>query len=440
MTGPIDSARDSRQARADGSTANGPVLLLVTTRSYRAGAFLKAARRAGRSIVVGSDRRQALASLHPQAHLTLDFGDIGRARDAIVAYDGAHPLAAVLAADDDGAALAAVAAEALGLPHHPAVAVEASLDKRRSRERWRAAGLPVPEWIVVPVDNDPVGLATRVRYPCVVKPVSMSASRGVIRADDPASFQIAFTRVAALVRDSVGRRALPVVLVEDYIPGVEVTLEGLMRGGDLEPLALFDKPDPLEGPFFEETIYVTPSRLSTAEQGAVIEMAGRAAAALGLRDGPVHAEFRLNPEGVWPLEIAPRSIGGLCSLALRFEPERSLEDVLLEQALGRGAARPQRERRASGVMMIPIPRAGRLAAVRGVEDAQRVDSIESVRITIPIGDRLVPLPEGARYLGFIFARAATPVEVERALREAHRALIFDIEPEHHAPGRPGRNP
>jgi hypothetical protein len=247
----------------------------------------------------------------------------------------------------------------------------------------------------------------------------------VIRANDAAELAAAFARAAAIVRAEPGAPAR--LLVEGYVPGPEVTLEALMDGGALLPLALFDKPDPLEGPFFEETIYVTPSRLDPAVQEAVTDMAARAAAALGLQHGPVHAELRIDRGKVWPLEIAPRSIGGLCSRALRFDADRTLEDVLLAHALGRLRGQPVREAAASGVMMIPIPRAGRLREVRGVEAARGIEAVEEVRITIPAGERLVPLPEGARYLGFIFARAATPEGVERALRRAHRSIEFDIE-------------
>jgi biotin carboxylase len=399
----------------------------MSTRTYRAGAFLDAARRGEVPVTVGSERAQALSPLNPAGHLTLDLGapaSVG----TIAAFAREHPLAAIVAADDDGALLAARASAALDLAHHPEPAVAVALDKRASREAFRAAGCPAPESNAVPLDADLPTLATRLRFPVVVKPLTLSASRGVIRADDPAEFAVAFARAAAIVRAEPA--APPMLLIESYVPGTEVTIEGLMDHGAFTPLAIFDKPDPLEGPFFEETIYVTPSRLDPAAQEAALAMAGRAARALGLSHGPVHAELRINAKGVWPLEIAPRSIGGLCSRALRFQPDRSLEDVLLEHALGRASEPPVRETAASGVMMLPIPRAGRLQAVRGVEAARAVAHVEDLRITATVGERLVPLPEGARYLGFIFARAKIPAMAEAALREAHRLLEFDIEAEH----------
>jgi biotin carboxylase len=275
-------------------------------------------------------------------------------------------------------------------------------------------------------------MASRVEYPCVVKPLSLSASRGVIRADDPTQFADACHRLMAILqRPDVAvsrRRSAQEILVERFIPGSEVALEGLLTNGQLRVLALFDKPDPLDGPFFEETIYVTPSRLPSAVQHQIASCTVEVASALGLRHGPVHVELRVNKHGPWLLEIAPRSIGGLCSRTLRFGDGLSLEELLLRHALGLDAEILERERLAAGVMMIPIPKAGILRQVTGQEHAKQVGGIEDIRITIPLGQEVVPLPEGSRYLGFIFARDSTPAGVELALREAHRRLTFVITP------------
>ena len=407
------------------------VLLLMTTTTYRASAFLEAARALGVPVVVGTDRTQALASLHPAGHLTLDFADPARAAREIAAFAQQHPLDAVLAADDDGTVLAAEAAEALGLEHAPVAAVRAARSKLATREAFARAGLSTPRFERFSIADDPGTVARRVRYPCVLKPLFLAASRGVIRANDGAELVAAFARIAALLRrPSLGARGgeeANSILVEDYIPGIEVALEGLVTAGRLRILALFDKPDPLEGPYFEETIYVTPSRLGARRQEAVVAATQRGIEALGLSRGPIHAELRLDDDRVWPLEIAPRSIGGLCSRALRFGDGISLEELILRHALGMEAGSLEREARASGVMMIPIPRAGILRAVGGIEEAKAVPGIEDLRITIPVGQEVVPLPEGSRYLGFIFARAKGPEGAENALREAHRRLRFDID-------------
>jgi biotin carboxylase len=420
------------------------VLILMTTTTYRAGAFLEAARALGVPVVVGSDRAQALASLHPAGHLTLDFADPARAAREIAAFAREHPLDAVLAADDDGAVLAAAAAEALGLAHAPVAAVRAARSKLATREAFARAGLPTPRFERVSITDDPETVARRVRYPCVLKPLFLAASRGVIRADDGAGLVAAFARIAALLRRpelaAAGGEEARSILVEDYIPGIEVALEGLVTTGRLRVLALFDKPDPLEGPTFEETIYVTPSRLPAVRQEAVVAAGQRAVEALGLSHGPIHAELRLDAQRVWPLEIAPRSIGGLCSRALRFGTGVSLEELILRHALGMGAEALEREARASGVMMVPIPRAGILRAVVGIEEAKAVPGIEELSITIRVGQEVVPLPEGSRYLGFIFARAQDPAGAESALREAHRRLRFDIDsPPRVATGAGGRS-
>jgi D-alanine-D-alanine ligase-like ATP-grasp enzyme len=408
------------------------LLLLMTTTTYRAQAFLDAARRLDVPVTVGSERSQALAAVNPAGHLTLDFAAPEKARRAIVEFAKAYPIDGVVAADDDGVILAAMASAALGLPHNPVAAVAAARNKYRMRQILSETGIPCPRFWRFPIGDDPAMMARRVEYPCVVKPLSLSASRGVIRADDPTQFAAACHRLMAILqRPDVAvsrRRSAQEILVERFIPGSEVALEGLLTNGQLRVLALFDKPDPLDGPFFEETIYVTPSRLPSAVQHQIASCTAEVTSALGLQHGPVHAELRVNEHGPWPLEIAPRSIGGLCSRTLRFGDELSLEELLLRHALGLDADILERERLAAGVMMISIPKAGILRQVTGQENAKQVGGIEDIRITIPLGQEVVPLPEGSRYLGFIFARASTPAGVELALREAHRRLTFVITP------------
>ena len=408
------------------------LLLLMATTTYRAHAFLEAARRLGVAVTVGCERSQALAGANPAGHLTLDFTAPEEATRTIVEFAGVYPLGGVVAADDDGVILAAMAAAALGLPHNPVEAVAAARNKYRMRQILLETGISCPRFWRFPLDGDPVAMAHHVEYPCVVKPLSLSASRGVIRADDPAQFVAAFERLRAILQRPEAarsaRRSAQEILVERFIPGPEVALEGLLTDGNLRVLALFDKPDPLDGPFFEETIYVTPSRLPAPVQREISACTAAVASALGLRHGPVHAELRVNAQGPWLLEIAPRSIGGLCSRALRFSDGLTLEDLLLRHALGLEVTALERERLAAGVMMIPIPKAGILRQVTGQEHAKQIAGIEDLRITIPIGQEVVPLPEGSRYLGFIFARDHTPASVESALREAHRQLTFVITP------------
>jgi biotin carboxylase len=402
------------------------VLLLMATRTYRAKAFIDAARRLGVDVVVGSERRQALATRARNTTLALDFRRPERAVRKIVEAARERPFDAVVGVDDDTTVLAARAAAALGLPHNSVESVRAAHDKYRMRRLLAGAGLPSPRFERVRVDDDPIRAAARADYPCVLKPVALAASRGVIRADDPAQFAAAFERIGALLEaDGGGERH---ILVETFVPGPEVAVEALLADGAQRVLALFDKPDPLDGPYFEETLYVTPSRLPQARQDAIAATTARGAAALGLREGPLHAELRLGggSEGPYLIDMAARSIGGLCSNALRFGAGVSLEELILSRAIGAEVASWERERRAAGVMMLPIPRGGILRAVRGRAEAEGVSGVEEVAITIPLGQPVVPLPEGDRYLGFVFARGERPDQVEAALREAHRRLAFVI--------------
>jgi biotin carboxylase len=398
------------------------VLLLIPSRTYRTHDFMEAASRLGVDVVVGSEHRSALAAMMEGRQLRLDFHDVERSTQRIVAFANDHPLNAVVAVDDTGTLLAASAAETLGLAHNPVDAVQAARDKARMRQRFQAAGLLTPGFRTVEVAEDATRIASTVPFPCVVKPLDLSGSQGVVKADDAESFPDVLARVRAIVAACQPNGARPAVLVEDFIAGNEVAVEALLREGELDVLAIFDKPNPLNGPFFEETIYVTPSRLSPERQAEIRHTTARAARALGLTDGPIHAELRINERGLWMLELAARSIGGLCSRTLRFGSGISLEELILRHAAGLPMPAHDRERRAAGVMMLPIPSAGRLKVVDGQASAREVSGVDGLVITIPPGEQLVPLPEGDRYLGFMFARADSPDAVEAALRQAHAQL------------------
>jgi biotin carboxylase len=406
------------------------VLLLLPTTTYRTQAFVDAAGALGVDLVCASERPSTFEAHAPDNLITLDFADPAGAAAQVARFAARRPIHAVVAVDDLTTVVAATIATRLGLKTNPVAAAAAARDKHEMRQRLSAAGVPVPRFRLVSLQDDPEAAARRAEYPCVLKPLALSASRGVIRADDARAFVAAFHRIAAILRRddvSVAGEAAAALLVEEFIPGREVALEGLLMAGGLQTLALFDKPDPLDGPFFEETIYVTPSRLPADLQERISRVTLRACAALGLTEGPVHAELRVNARGPWVIEVAARSIGGLCSRALRFGTGMTLEELILRHALGWKIESLDRERRPAGVMMIPIPRAGRLVAVQGKEAAEAVPGVEEVAITAHVGQELVPLPEGWQYLGFIFARAETPEAVERALREAHARLAFDIQ-------------
>ena len=406
-----------------------PAVVLVLPKSgYRNEDFLSAAAKLGVEVIPASDVCHQLADIWEETPVALRFRDAESAAGELAREVARRRPVTVIGVDDLTALVAAMAAERLGLPHNPPQAVAAARSKAQSRERLRAAGLPVPRFAVVPLSEVPDWHD----FPCVVKPLVLSGSRGVIRADDPAELRAAMARIGALLRSpDVAQRRDPDlgrVLIEQFIPGPEVALEGLLVRGHLHVLALFDKPDPLDGPFFEETLYVTPSRHPAPLQDAIARAVSDGCAALGLREGPVHAELRLSPDGPRVLEIAARSIGGLCGRALRFGVGVTLEELILRHALGSAADPPLRERRASGVLMLPIRKRGVLEEVRGIDEAKRVPLIEDVVITAHLREELVPLPEGASYLGFAFARGETPEQVEGALRSAGAKIDAVVTP------------
>ena len=408
------------------------VVLLIPSSTYRATDFVAAAGALDLDLVVASDRRSALKAVIGDRSQVVDLDRPQVAADKLVALHERLPFDAVLGVDDQGVLAASAVAERLGLPHSSVAAVATTRDKHLLRERLSAAGLAQPSFALTIDDAGVEAAVESVGLPCVLKPLHLSASRGVIRADSAPEALAAARRI----RDLAGSSEL---LVESYVEGIEVAVEALISAGDIHVLAIFDKPDPLEGPYFEETIYVTPSRLAPGIQQRIRAELERAIRALELNDGPVHAEFRINETGVVALEIAARSIGGLCSRALRFGAGVSLEELILRHALGLGVGERRLEDGSSGVMMIPIPARGTLVRVGNVERARAVPGIEGLEITIPVGQKVEPLPEGDRYLGFLFAAANDPAEVESSLRRAHALLDIAIETDENGPkGDDGR--
>ena len=401
------------------------VLLILARRSYRAQAFMDAVRSMGVDVTVASDHRASLGAMAPDDTLAVRLDHLPSALRLIESLAERVPFAAVLSAEDDGAVLAAEAARRLRLRHASPEAVRIARDKSLLRECMAQAGQPGPWFRVVGPHETPESVSADISFPCVAKPLALSASRGVIRVNSERELTVALPRVRSIV---AGAGQEPRVLVEEFLPGIEVAVEGVLTHGELNTLALLDKPDPMDGPYFEETILVTPSRLPVAQQEAVIRATSAAAAAIGLSEGPVHAELRIQHGHARLLEIAPRSIGGKCSRVLRFNGGRSLEEILLGTSLGDPPDACHLESGAGGVMMLPIGQRGILKEVGGVTRARMVPGVESIEITIPPGQEVVPLPEGNRYLGFLFARGETPAAVESCLRKAHGFLDVTLAP------------
>jgi hypothetical protein len=415
------------------------VLILATTTGYQTRAFGDAAERLGVDLIFATDRCHVLEDPWRDAAVPIRLSDETGSVAAIVEAAGRMRIGGIIAVGDRPTVIAARAAEALRLPGHPSEAAAAARNKHATRTRLRDAGLPVPAFAHHPVSVEPGALAGAVTFPAVVKPLALSGSRGVMRVNDEAELVAALHRLRALLAAPEIRAerdpAHDSLLIEQFIEGRELAVEGVLDHGELHVLALFDKPDPLDGPFFEETLYITPSRVAPDIQTAIADAVARAAMALRLYHGPIHAECRVNAAGVFVLEVAARPIGGLCARALKFVPHGSaplsppaisLEELLLRHALGETSREWRREDAASGVMMIPIPRRGVFHGIAGVDAARAIVGIEDIRVTAKSDQVLVPLPEGASYLGFIFARGNQPADVEAALRAAHARLDIAI--------------
>jgi biotin carboxylase len=419
---PADTAFPASPRGADSPR----ILLVALHQSYRIPAYQCAAQALGARLVIASEgRNSVIPAVADGVHI--DFARVPEAVDIIVESASREGFDAIVASDDLALEVATRAAAALGLPHNPLSAVGAARRKDLARDALRAAGLPVPRFRCLNLTQPLAPQISGVEYPCVIKPLAMSASRGVIRVDGAEELERALPRVAAIVAHAVVPDERNCVLVESFLPGIEIAIEGLLGDGRLHVLAIFDKPEPLDGPFFEESYYVMPSRLPRALLERAVERLRQACAAYGLREGPVHGELRLNDGEAWIVEVAARTIGGDCARLLSFGAGRSLEELVLRHALGWPLDLNPRDG-AAGVLMIPTPGAGTLRRVEGVLAAQQLPGIDDLLISVREGYELVPLPEGGTYLGFVFAHADTPQEVERVLREAHDCLNIVIAP------------
>jgi biotin carboxylase len=413
------------------------VLLFAAKLGYQTRSFEQAAKKLSVELVYVTDRCHQLEDPWNDRAIAVKFDSPEIAALAVIQQFRETRVDGILALGDRPAVAAAYAARGLGITYNHPLSVEACRSKLRMREIFRDAGLRTPWFRKVPLHPAPEPALLGITYPCVLKPFSLSASQGVIRANNREEFLSAAARIRNLLGSAELQAArepnLKHIIVEGYIPGDEVAVEGLLTNGSLRILAVFDKPDPLVGPYFEETIYVTPSRHSAAIQQEIERTMHNSVAAIGLTHGPVHAEFRLDETGVWPLEVAPRPIGGLCAHALRFGPNAAgelvgLEELLLRHAAEFGEADLPCESQSAGVMMIPVPRSGIYEGVSGRERAREVEGIEEILITAREHDAIAAWPEGSSYLGFIFARAAKPEEVDKALRAAHTRMQFQITP------------
>lgn len=402
------------------------VLLIAPHNSYRIHAYIEAAQHLAIHLVIASESQYSLVSA-VAAGIQVDFSDDTLSLERILQAHVVHHFQAVISSDDGGVRLASVAAQALGLSSNAADSAELTRRKDLARDRLMSCGVPVPDFRTVNLSNTLEVQLCDLVYPVVLKPVAMSGSKGVIRANNQDECLDALARIKLILAHLSDAGERESVLIESYISGKEVAFEGLLHKGWLNQLTIFDKPDPMEGPFFEETYYVAPSRLPSDDQQLIFNRVASACEAYGLKEGPVHAELRLSGKEAYIIEIASRTIGGDCADMLKFGLNIGLEELVLLQALGRPIDIPILKD-SMGVLMIPIPSQGVLRRVEGISDAKKIKHITDVGISVREGYELVPLPEGSSYLGFIFAKAPTPALVEAALRAAHNCLNIVIAP------------
>jgi len=401
------------------------VLLLSPHCSYRLAPYLKAAEKLAIDTIVASQGEYSLVSAAASGiHINFDHPDAcGQLLKAI--HD--RQIKAVIGTDDRTVELAAQVSKALKLTHNEPQSIRFTRRKDLARQCLQKSSLNVPEFQICALDKLLAGENCTPGYPVVIKPLALSGSRGVIRANNPTELIAAAQRLHAILDEVTNEDEKQLVLVEAFIPGYEYAYEGLLNNGKLQTLTLFDKPDLMEGPYFEETYYITPSRLASEQQAAIQQAVETACRAYGLQQGPIHAEVKLHNNKVWFIEMASRTVGGQCARLFNYATGLTLEETVLAQAVGLELDQQSIEY-AAGVLMIPILQQGLLRRVEGLLEASKVPYIEDIEISIHEGYEIIPLPEGDSYLGFMFAKAPTPVEAEQALRTAYKKITVVTSP------------
>jgi len=404
------------------------VLVIAPHGSYRTAAFIKAANQLNVDILIASQGEHSIVSDYVKG-LHVDFQYEEQSIEIILSEAKKQPFSGIIGTDDVTSELAARVATKLHLPHNNPQAVKVAQRKDLARLSLKNAKVKIPQFDLLTTRQSLSQQKIHISFPAVVKPVALSASRGVIRVNNFLELEQAFTRIKNMLvgEHQLDKDVQAILLLEEFIPGKEIAVEGMLHDGKLDVLAIFDKPDPLDGPFFEETYYLTPTSFSDEVQHEVHHTVLAACQAYGLKEGPIHAECRINEEGVWILEVAARTIGGMCGRLLSLGTGYSLEELVLLHAMGKRVEIKTLDT-AAGVLMIPIPGAGILKRVEGILDVQRIPYITEISIEVRDGYELVPLPEGNSYLGFIFAEAPTVEEAELALRDAHDCLNIVIAP------------
>jgi len=404
------------------------VLIIAPHGSYRTASYIKAANALNIDALIASQGEHSIVSDYVKG-LHVDFQNEEHAIDVILAEAKKHAFRGIIGTDDTTTELAAHVAEKLSLPHNEPQAVKIAQRKDLARLSLKKSNVKIPMFDLLTTTKSLSEQTIQVNFPAVIKPVALSASRGVIRVNDELELSQAVERIKNMLLEErqLDKDIREILLLEEFIPGKEVAIEAMLHNGELDVLAIFDKPDPLNGPFFEETYYITPTFFSEKIQQEIKQTVLESCFAYGLSEGPVHAECRINEKGVWILEVAARTIGGLCGRLLSLGTGHSLEELVLLHAMGQRVDVKSLES-AAGVLMIPIPAAGILKRVEGLLEAQRVPYIKELSIEVRDGYELIPLPEGNSYLGFIFAEAVTTKDVEQALRDAHACLNIVIAP------------
>ncbi len=381
------------------------LLLVIPENSYKSNDFVVAAEKLGIDFLIITDSEQVSSKFSDTVIINKFDAELNK-NNLKKLKDVTH----VLPVDHSALKFSGYLVDLLEVKGNKLESINLSMNKYESRKIFNSLlDIKVNNEIIKNIDD--VNTFINKNGTSVLKPIYGTASKSVLKINNVEKNK---EQIEKLMQDCFDQD----LVIEEYIDGKEYALEGTIINSELKKIVIFDKPVEYKHPYFEESIYITPSELSSEAEKRVVSIVDKACKKIGLEDGPVHVEFKINENQIFIIEINPRMIGGLCSRCLSFGLFKvSLEEIILHAFMNNELKNIELLNNYVGVLMIPTPKSGKFISINK-EELENIPNISNVEITVPEGSDLLEPPYGDKYLGFAFSQGIDKKTVNESLLTA----------------------
>ena len=381
------------------------LLLVIPENSYKSNDFVVAAEKLGIDFLIITDSEQVSSKFSDTVIINKFDAELNK-NNLKKLKDVTH----VLPVDHSALKFSGYLVDLLEVKGNKLESINLSMNKYESRKIFNSLlDIKVNNEIIKNIDD--VNTFINKNGTSVLKPIYGTASKSVLKINNVEKNK---EQIEKLMQDCFDQD----LVIEEYIDGKEYALEGTIINSELKKIVIFDKPVEYKHPYFEESIYITPSELSSEAEKRVVSIVDKACKKIGLEDGPVHVEFKINENQIFIIEINPRMIGGLCSRCLSFGLFKvSLEEIILHAFMNNELKNIELLNNYVGVLMIPTPKSGKFISINK-EELEKIPNISNVEITVPEGSDLLEPPYGDKYLGFAFSQGIDKKTVNESLLTA----------------------